>query len=80
MVFHWSADVSGYVARMGATGQAAGEGSRRDANEANAALEADRRLGHPERFSPNCSAELSEKQCNLSYLRCEFYSTCSGFS
>jgi hypothetical protein len=36
-------------------------------------------MGHPERFCPNCSAELKEIQCKLSCERCGFYLSCSDF-
>jgi len=43
--------------------------------------EAERRpeTGHPERFCPNCSAELKENRCKLSCPRCGFYLSCSDF-
>jgi len=35
--------------------------------------------GHPERFCPNCSAELKEHRCKLSCPVCGFYLSCSDF-
>jgi hypothetical protein len=35
--------------------------------------------GHPERFCPNCSAELQEHRCKLSCRVCGFYLSCSDF-
>jgi NADH pyrophosphatase NudC (nudix superfamily) len=35
--------------------------------------------GHPERFCPNCSAELNERGCKLSCRQCGFYLSCSDF-
>jgi ribosomal protein S27AE len=34
---------------------------------------------HPERFCPNCSAELKEHRCKLSCQQCGFYLSCSDF-
>jgi hypothetical protein len=34
---------------------------------------------HPERFCPNCSAELKESRCKLSCKVCGFYLSCSDF-
>jgi hypothetical protein len=34
---------------------------------------------HPERFCPNCSAELEERGCKLSCPGCGFYLSCSDF-
>ena len=34
---------------------------------------------HPERFCPNCSAELKENRCKLSCQQCGFYLSCSDF-
>jgi hypothetical protein len=39
----------------------------------------ERRVGHPERFCPNCSAELKEQHCKLSCPVCGFYLSCSDF-
>src|SRR5579863_2204208 len=35
--------------------------------------------GRPERFCPNCSAELKEQRCKLSCPQCGFYLSCSDF-
>jgi hypothetical protein len=40
---------------------------------------AGREVGHPERFCPNCSAELKESGCKLSCPVCGFYLSCSDF-
>jgi hypothetical protein len=37
------------------------------------------RAAHPERFCPNCSAELKEQRCKLSCPVCGFYLSCSDF-
>jgi len=34
---------------------------------------------HPERFCPNCSAELKDNRCKLSCPQCGFYLSCSDF-
>jgi predicted nucleic acid-binding Zn ribbon protein len=34
---------------------------------------------HPERYCPNCSAELKESRCKLSCEQCGFYLSCSDF-
>jgi hypothetical protein len=34
---------------------------------------------YPERFCPNCSAELKEFRCKLSCGVCGFYLSCSDF-
>jgi len=36
-------------------------------------------MGHPERFCPNCSAELKESGCKLICPLCGFYLSCSDF-
>jgi NMD protein affecting ribosome stability and mRNA decay len=61
----------GYVARMSVSGQERADGNRED----RARVEA----GHPERFCPNCSAELKENRCKLSCVVCGFYLSCSDF-
>jgi hypothetical protein len=34
---------------------------------------------HPERFCPNCSAELKVSRCKLGCPQCGFYLSCSDF-
>jgi hypothetical protein len=34
---------------------------------------------YPERFCPNCSAELKEQRCKLSCPQCGFYLSCADF-
>ena len=60
-----------YVARMSASGQEQVEGNRGEASRVEE--------GHPERFCPNCSAELREHRCKLSCPVCGFYLSCSDF-
>jgi hypothetical protein len=48
-------------------------GSRTDKKSAEA------RPKGPERFCPNCSAELKESRCKLSCAVCGFYLSCSDF-
>jgi hypothetical protein len=65
----------GYVARMGLNGQRPAEGLGKVSGEA----ETGPQMGHPERFCPNCSAELKESRCKLSCPGCGFYLSCSDF-
>src|SRR5260370_31697783 len=69
---------AGYVARMGPNRQTQAEALREVPAPQG---EAGRRpeTGHPERFCPNCSAELKENRCKLSCPRCGFYLSCSDF-
>jgi hypothetical protein len=69
----------GYVALMDANGKEPAEGRRLETKPVDAARDAERRLGHPERFCPNYSLELSENRCKLSCPRCGFYLSCSDF-
>src|SRR5271169_3852883 len=69
--------VRGYVARMSASGQQP-EGGRTEAR-IETAPETEPGVGHPERFCPNCSAELQQSRCKLSCPRCGFYLSCSDF-
>jgi len=64
-----------YVARMSVSGQEPGGVNRTEGKLA----ETGRGAGHPERFCPNCSAELNESRCKLSCARCGFYLSCSDF-
>jgi hypothetical protein len=61
----------GYLARMSVNGQEQAEGNREDRPRVEAV--------HPERFCPNCSAELKENRCKLSCAVCGFYLSCSDF-
>ena len=80
MIFHLSAGGWwGYVARMDASGQEPAEGRNVEGKQADTAPDAERRLGHPERFCPNCSTELKGSRCKLSCPRCGFYLSCSDF-
>jgi hypothetical protein len=60
-----------YLARMAMNELDTGEGSRGEPVKLEGAGV---RLwaGHPERFCPNCSAELKENRCKLSCLSCGF--------
>ncbi len=60
-----------YLARM-SEHEPSGEGNRTEVKQ----VEVE---GHPERFCPNCSAELKESRCKLSCPRCGFYLSCSDF-
>ena len=63
-----------YVARMSLHGPPA-EGNRIEAKQ----VETGPGARHPERFCPNCSAELKESRCKLSCPVCGFYLSCSDF-
>ena len=65
---------SRYGARMSLNGQGQGEIERVEGTR-----EMERGAGHPERFCPNCSAELKEHRCKLSCGQCGFYLSCSDF-
>jgi hypothetical protein len=67
-----------YVARMSASGREPSQGSTEEM-KLGAVHIAERHLGHPERFCPNCSAELKESRCKLSCPMCGFYLSCSDF-
>jgi hypothetical protein len=79
MVVHLCGGAAGgYVARMNGRGQEQVEGDRGEGARVEAAgvgLGA----GHPERFCPNCSAELKASRCRLSCPGCGFYLSCSDF-
>lgn len=67
-----------YVAGVKASGEKPADGGREGAMGVEAAG-MPRGAGHPERFCPNCSAELKENRCKLSCARCGFYLSCSDF-
>jgi hypothetical protein len=74
--FHLSAvALWGYVARMSVNGPEQVEGNRAEVKRD----ETEHWAGHPERFCPNCSAELKESRCKLSCPGCGFYLSCSDF-
>jgi hypothetical protein len=78
-VFHLCSTPEGvYVARMSASGREPAQGSAEEMKRA-APVQEDRYFGHPERFCPNCSAELKENRCKLSCPTCGFYLSCSDF-
>jgi hypothetical protein len=62
-----------YVARMNQNGKELVEENRGRQEPM------DTKPGHPERFCPNCSAELQENRCKLSCPVCGFYLSCSDF-
>jgi hypothetical protein len=62
-----------YVARMNQNGKELVEENRGGPEPM------DTKLGNPERFCPNCSAELKENRCKLSCPVCGFYLSCSDF-
>jgi hypothetical protein len=65
-----------YVARMS---REQDEADRTGLKPAETGPGAGRGAGHPERFCPNCSAELGESGCKLSCPQCGFYLSCSDF-
>jgi hypothetical protein len=67
-----------YLARMARNGSDTGEGSLAEPAKPEVA-EVGLWAGHPERFCPNCSAQLTENRCKLSCLRCGYYLSCSDF-
>ena len=74
-VFHlYAGAVPEYVARMGLSGEPV-EANRTEVKP----VETGRGAGHPERFCPNCSVELTESRCKLSCPQCGFYLSCSDF-
>jgi hypothetical protein len=62
-----------YVPRTGLSAREQVTGSRADKKSAEA------RSKGPERFCPNCSAELKESPCNLNFSVCGFYLSCWDF-
>lgn len=64
---------SRYVARMNLDVIDLGEGNHAEMKPL------DTKPCHPERFCPNCSAELRKNRCKLSCPVCGFYLSCSDF-
>jgi len=80
MGFHLCDGVFGVMLRgMSASEQEWSAGSQREARREDALRVTARGLRYPERYCPNCSAELKENRCKLSCPRCEFYLSCSDF-
>ena len=71
-------EVGVYVALMIARGQEPERKTEEEVRLLGAAHGVVRRLG-PERFCPNCSAELHESRCKLICGGCGFYLSCSDF-
>jgi hypothetical protein len=69
---------SGYVSRMSEAGtpHAHTDNSQEERKDV---FPGARKTAHPERFCPNCSAELRESRCKLSCPQCGFYLSCSDF-
>ena len=68
-------EASRYGSRMSVSGEQRAASAPAEAKQAETARE----TRHPERFCPNCSAELKESRCKLSCPRCGFYLSCSDF-
>jgi hypothetical protein len=67
-----------YVPLMNAFHQPAEPANKKKENPHSMPLRSTSNL-HPERFCPNCSAELKESRCKLSCPVCGFYLSCSDF-
>jgi hypothetical protein len=66
--------VEGYVSRM-----SLGGADRFAQNQTHEKFVVSGSTVYPERFCPNCSAELKEHRCKLACPCCGFYLSCSDF-